>query len=196
MLNFLLDTTEGAGGCDNAYVPIMIVVAVLLIAVMVIFPMITNRKQKKAVEQQRGNLSVGDTIETVGGIIGVVKEIREPAPGRKELLIETGSADSATTLVVDVQALYMVLNRVGGAPAVTQTAPAGESRENIKLNEQAESASVDPFENSAEAAETTVETVEPEDAAASAETTETVSVEEPQAEPAKKNTGSRNKKTK
>lgn len=148
MLNLFLDATESQGGCDNAFVPIMIVVAVLLVAVMVIFPMITNKKQKKAVEEQRGKLSVGDTIETVGGIIGVVKEIRDAAPGRKELVIESGTPGSTTTLVIDIQALYMVLNRVG-APAAEQSPNTAMPQENIKLNEKAEkqSASADPFDD-------------------------------------------------
>lgn len=194
MFNLFLDTTESASGCNNIYVPIMIVVAVLLIAVMVVFPMITNRKQKKQVEEQRGNLSVGDTVETVGGIIGVVKEIRQPAPNRKELVIETGNPGSSTTLVVDIQALYMVLNRVGGAPVATAPVT-GQSHENLKLNEKAETASVDPFETEEKAAET-AEASAPEETPAVEEVVEAPAEEETIITPEGKKTTAKSKKTK
>ena len=106
MLDFLIAEGSGNTGCNDAvYIPVMIVVAVLLIAVMVIFPMINNKRQKKQVEEQRSSLAVGDVVETVGGIIGVLKEIRTTAAGRKELVIETGNDGSKTTITVDIQAL-------------------------------------------------------------------------------------------
>lgn len=168
MLNFLLDAGTEANGCNNAMIPMLIVLAVVVVGVMIVFPMITNRKQKKAVQEQRGNLSVGDTVETVGGIIGVIKEIREPAPGRKELVIESGVEGSKTTLVIDIQALYMVLNRVNAPVELTPVAT-GTSEEKIKLNENVEH-SVDPFSN----AETAEENVEPESAETAAAVEETV----------------------
>lgn len=139
--NFLL-TSEGGGSCQNSEImtPILIVVAVLFVVALFVLPMINNRRQKKNVVEQRNALSVGDTIETVGGIIGIVREIREPAPGRKELVIETGAPGSTTTITVDIQALYLVLNRTVGSAAASVPAP---SQEAVKITQPAPA---EPFE--------------------------------------------------
>ncbi len=105
---FLTSGGEQGNSCNNnqMFIPMLIVVAVLLVVVLFVMPMINGKRQKKNVEDLRSSLSVGDTIETVGGIIGVIKAIREPVPGRKELVIETGN----TSIVVDIQALYTVIS--------------------------------------------------------------------------------------
>jgi len=52
----------------------------LIIGVMIIFMVISSRKQKKQdqeIANMRNNLSVGDEITTIGGIIGKVVSIKE-----------------------------------------------------------------------------------------------------------------------
>lgn len=190
MLDFLIAEGSGNTGCNDAvYIPVMIVVAVLLIAVMVIFPMINNKRQKKQVEEQRSSLAVGDVVETVGGIIGVLKEIRTTAAGRKELVIETGNDGSKTTITVDIQALYMVLEKSGNAP--TMPAPATAIAQEERIKERAETA-VDPFESTG-SAEAPAE--QPEAAAEPEKTEEATQSEEKPATAGKRSSGS-SKKTK
>ncbi len=53
---------------------------ILIIGVMIVFMVISSRKQKKQdqeIANMRNNLSVGDEITTIGGIIGKVVSIKE-----------------------------------------------------------------------------------------------------------------------
>lgn len=136
LINLLAETTENTDGFG--YIPVIIIIAVLLIAVMVVFPMISNKRRKKQVEDQLNSLAIGDTVETVGGVIGKLISVRTVG-SRKEMIIETGIGDSATTFVVDLQALYAVLEKSGGAPALPNysataasntTTPKAEIKEN------------------------------------------------------------------
>ena len=136
LINLLAETTENTDGFG--YIPVIIIIAVLLIAVMVVFPMISNKRRKKQVEDQLNSLAIGDTVETVGGVIGKLISVRTVG-SRKEMIIETGIGDSATTFVVDLQALYAVLEKSGGAPALpnysaTATSNTTTAKAEIKEN--------------------------------------------------------------
>ena len=53
---------------------------ILIIGVMIVFMVISSRKQKKQdqeIANMRNGLSVGDEITTIGGIIGKVVSIKE-----------------------------------------------------------------------------------------------------------------------
>jgi preprotein translocase subunit YajC len=53
---------------------------ILIIGVMIVFMVISSRKQKKQdqeIANMRNNLNVGDEITTIGGIIGKVVSIKE-----------------------------------------------------------------------------------------------------------------------
>ena len=75
--------TSTTGGFN----PFMIVMLVAMIAVFYFFMIRPESKRKKEAEQLRSNLSVGDRITTIGGIVGVVVNIKE-----EKIVIET-SAD-------------------------------------------------------------------------------------------------------
>ncbi len=169
LFNFLTSGGEQGNSCNNnqMFIPMLIIVAVVLVVVLFVMPMINGKRQKKNVEDQRASLSVGDTIETVGGIIGVIKEIRELAPGRKELVLESGT----TTLVVDIQALYMVISRVN-PPMIPMTADTTEEPfvEAVDAEGTAEEVSVaEPESETKEADAATPEATASEDIAVSEE---------------------------
>ena len=53
---------------------------ILIIGVMIVFMVISSRKQKKQdqeIANMRNNLNVGDEVTTIGGIIGKVVSIKE-----------------------------------------------------------------------------------------------------------------------
>lgn len=64
-------TAEGSAGGGAGGIIIMVVMLVLLYMLM-IRP--ENKKRKKA-EEMRNNLSVGDKITTIGGIVGKIVDI-------------------------------------------------------------------------------------------------------------------------
>ena len=83
-LNFapLIGGTGGQGGIGQLILPIAMVV---VFGVFFYFFMIRpQKKQEKEINEMRSNLSVGDEVTTIGGIIGKVISIRD-----ETVLIET-----------------------------------------------------------------------------------------------------------
>ena len=75
MIFALTDTTTTPGADLISMLPM-----ILIIGVMIVFMVISSRKQKKQdqeVANMRNNLQVGDEITTIGGIIGKVVSIKE-----------------------------------------------------------------------------------------------------------------------
>ena len=84
LLNFapLFGGTGGQGGIGQLILPIAMVV---VFGVFFYFFMIRpQKKQEKEINEMRNNLSVGDEVTTIGGIIGKVISIRD-----ETVLIET-----------------------------------------------------------------------------------------------------------
>lgn len=111
---------------------ILIVLVVLMIVALMVMPMITNKKRKKQIDELHSSIAVGDTVKTVGGIVGKVIEIREISPVDKEFVLETGVDGKKSTMVFDFNALYQVMSRAPRttvAPKVEEIAPATEVKE-------------------------------------------------------------------
>ena len=83
MFLFLEGTPTAPAGMDFSFLLMMVGMFVLLYFVMIR----PESKRKKEAEQMRNNLSVGDRITTIGGIVGTVVNIKED-----KFVIET-SAD-------------------------------------------------------------------------------------------------------
>ncbi len=72
-------TATAAGGGIS-----MIVMLVVMIGVFYFFMIRPENKRKKQAQQMRDNLAVGDTITTIGGIMGKIVSVRE-----NNIIIET-----------------------------------------------------------------------------------------------------------
>lgn len=90
---------------------VFIVLLALLVVALLVVPMFTNKKRARQTDELHRSLKPGDLIKTIGGIVGTIIEIRQISPVDKEMVIETGVGDNKTTMVVDIQALYMVMSR-------------------------------------------------------------------------------------
>ena len=78
MNNFTLLTATNTGGAGADLISLLPMI--LIIGVMIVFMVISSRKQKKQdqeIANMRNNLTVGDEITTIGGIIGKVVSIKE-----------------------------------------------------------------------------------------------------------------------
>jgi len=64
-------TTAGGGGSS------MIIMIVLMIVVFYFFLIRPENKKKKQAEELRNSITVGDTITTIGGIMGRVVYVKE-----------------------------------------------------------------------------------------------------------------------
>lgn len=108
MINFLLEstgaTTENAGTSWWVYL-----ILLGLVLVMLIVPSISNRKRSKEYNDMINAVNVGDTIKTVGGIIGRIVKINEK-DGYKTFILETGAKNSKTTMEFDMASIYNVIN--------------------------------------------------------------------------------------
>ena len=81
MLQFLAETAptnDGMGG--------MLISLVLMFGVFYFLLIRPENKRKKEAEQTRNSLKVGDKITTIGGITGVIVELKED-----RFVIETGA---------------------------------------------------------------------------------------------------------
>ena len=63
-----------------------IVVLVAMFAVMYFLMIRPENKRKKAAEEMRSSLKVGDTITTIGGIVGTICAVKE-----QTVVMETGA---------------------------------------------------------------------------------------------------------
>ena len=63
-----------------------IIMIVVMIAVMYFMLIRPENKKKKAAEEMRSSLKVGDTITTIGGIVGTICKVDEST-----IVIETGA---------------------------------------------------------------------------------------------------------
>lgn len=90
---------------------IMIVVVVLLLVALIVLPMITNKKRQKQVQELHNSIAVGDTVKTVGGIVGKIVAINDVNAVDKEFVLETGLDGSKSTMVFDFNAIYQVMSK-------------------------------------------------------------------------------------
>ena len=80
MFNFLTEAPAGAGMGSTL---IMLAVMLGLMYFMLIRP---ENKRKKEAEQMRSNLKSGDNVTTIGGVTGVVVDVKED-----KFVLETGA---------------------------------------------------------------------------------------------------------
>ena len=80
MFNFLTEAPAGAGMGSTL---IMLAVMFGLMYFMLIRP---ENKRKKEAEQMRSNLKSGDNVTTIGGVTGVVVDVKED-----KFVLETGA---------------------------------------------------------------------------------------------------------
>lgn len=167
MLNLLLETSaETTGKTTNGAGSWWIyVVLLVLVVLMLVLPTITNRKRMKEYDQMVNQLHVGDTIRTVGGVIGRITKISDK-DGVKTFILETGAKNNKTTMEFDIGSVGTVLK---------STAKPEEKVEKVEETKNAE-------EQKAEQPE---EVTEPVENAETAEAKDAEKVEEA-AKPAKK----------
>lgn len=155
MLNLLLETSaETTGKTTNGAGSWWIyVVLLVLVVLMLVLPTITNRKRMKEYDQMVNQLHVGDTIRTVGGVIGRITKISDK-DGVKTFILETGAKNNKTTMEFDIGSVGTVLK---------STAKPEEKVEKVEETKNAEEQKAEQPEEVAEPVEN-AETAEAKDA--------------------------------
>lgn len=127
MFNLLLEATPEAGaGLGNQWWIYLILIGMVI--VMLVVPSISNRKRAKEYNDMVNAIGVGDTVRTVGGIIGRIVKVSEK-DGYKTFILETGAKNSKTTMEFDIASIYTVLNSKNKPAAVA------EPKEELKAEE-------------------------------------------------------------
>lgn len=162
MLNLLLEgstetTTKNQGGSWWIYL-----ILLGLVVLMLVLPTITNRKRMKEYDQMVNALHVGDTVRTVGGVIGRITKISEK-DGVKTFILETGAKNNKTTMEFDIGSVGTVLKSTAKPEEKVEKEEKKEEpkAEEIKADEKADETLEAPEAEEAKDAEK-VEEAKPE----------------------------------
>ena len=114
----LNNTATGQGSLITMVLPF-----VLLIAVFYFLLIRPENKKKKAAEKMRSELSVGDQITTIGGIVGTICAVKEDT-----IVIETG-ADRVRVEFTKWAVSTKGTQSTENAPADTKTKESKDAKE-------------------------------------------------------------------
>jgi len=128
IFNLLAEGTEAQNNQGSVWVYVALIALVIL---MLVLPMITQRKRNKEYSSMLDSLAVGDTVKTIGGVIGRVNKIQEKN-GAKTIIIETGVKGSKTTMEFDIAAVGMILNEKKPVASVAEEKTAEVAQEKVE----------------------------------------------------------------
>ena len=110
------------------------VVLGLMLVALLVYPMITRKRQARDFEAMVNNLSVGDKVMTNIGMIGTIKKIMKKEDGAT-FLLETGEK---TVIELDVGAIARILYSVKPAPTAAKVKKEEpKAKKEIKVSESA-----------------------------------------------------------
>ena len=121
MLNFLTTTSQGLGSS--------IFMMVAMLAVFYFMLIRPENKRKKEAEQMRSAIKTGDSITTIGGIIGTVVDVKE-----SKIVIET----SADRVRVELAKWAVSSNETAAERAAAEAKKAKEAKAKAKAVKKAE----------------------------------------------------------
>lgn len=82
---FMLETTTATtGSMMFSMLPFVLVIAFMYL--LVVRP---QKKKDKQMQEMRSNIEIGDTVTTIGGIVGIVTAMKEDT-----IVVETGTGSS------------------------------------------------------------------------------------------------------
>ena len=106
----------GAQQIGATQIVLWVVLGLMLVALLV-YPMITRRRQSRDFEEMVTNLSAGDKVMTNIGMIGTIKKINRKEDGAT-FLLETGEK---TVIEFDVGAIARILSSVKPKPTAEKS---------------------------------------------------------------------------
>ena len=111
-----------------------IIMIVLLFAVMYFFMIRPENKRKKQAEEMRNSLKKGDVITTIGGIVGVVVDVKE-----SRIIVET----SADQVRIELEKWAISSNETATEAAKAEAKKAQEAKAKAKAAKKADKAKKD-----------------------------------------------------
>lgn len=101
---------------------IMYIVIGVVLVLMIALSIIPQRKRKKQQEQMMNSLTVGTKIMTIGRMVGKIAQVNAD----NTLVVNVGTDDNPTLIVIDRQAVGLVLEAVAAPAPAAPEAPAAE----------------------------------------------------------------------
>ena len=126
-MNVLTGTTSAGMGST-------VIMLVLMIAIFYFMMIRPENKKKKEAEQMRGAVKKGDKIITIGGIVGVVVDVKE-----SRIVIET----SADQVRIELEKWAISSNETAAENAKAEAKKAQEAKAKAKAAKKADKAKKD-----------------------------------------------------
>ena len=126
MVHFLTSTAAPAGGMTSSIIMIVAMLAVFYF--MLIRP---ENKRKKEAEQMRSSVKTGDKITTIGGVVGVVVNVKDD-----KIVLETG----ADQVRIEFAKWAISTNETAAENAKAEAKKAQEAKAKAKAAKKAEKA--------------------------------------------------------
>ncbi len=118
-----------------------------VLVVMIVLTIIPQKKRQKEQKAMMDSITVGTKIMTIGRMVGKITQVNAD----NTLIVNVGTENSPTYIVIDRQAVGLVLEAVPvAAPAPVEEAPAAEE---APVEEVAEEPAEEVVEVAEEAAE-------------------------------------------
>ena len=127
MLHFLTTATEPAAPAGGLMSPIIMVVAML--AIMYFLMIRPENKRKKEAEQMRSAVKKGDKVVTIGGIVGVVVDVKD-----NKFVMETG----ADQVRIELEKWALSTNETAAEAKKAESKKAQEAKAKAKATKKAE----------------------------------------------------------
>ena len=95
----------------------------VVLVVMIVLTIIPQKKRQKEQKAMMDSITVGTKIMTIGRMVGKITQVNAD----NTLIVNVGTENSPTLIVIDRQAVGLVLENVPvAAPVVEEAAPAAE----------------------------------------------------------------------
>ena len=120
-------TDPAQGGCGGSYT--LLIMYVLIFAGLYFFMIRPNSKKKKQEEELKKNISIGDDITTIGGITGVVVNVKD-----SKIVLETG----ADQVRIELEKWAISSNETAAENAKAEAKKAQEAKAKAKAAKKAE----------------------------------------------------------
>ena len=124
MLNFLTTTTDAMGGMGST-----VFMLVMMLAIMYFVMIRPENKRKKEAEQMRSAVKKGDKVVTIGGIVGVVVDVKD-----NKFVMETG----ADQVRIEFEKWALSSNETAAEAKKTEAKKAQEAKAKAKAAKKAE----------------------------------------------------------
>ncbi len=133
----------------------MYVIIGVVFVVMIVLTVVPQKKRQKEQQNMLNNLAVGTKLMTVGGIVGKITQVNAD----NTLIVNVGTENNPTLIVIDKKAVGYVLEKVDAPQAPAAPATEEKKEENAECDNNCDAcnakADCDKAENAEPATETT-----------------------------------------